>query len=183
MGGETGSLALLGACLLWLIGDNGLETVTIVLAHKYTDQTLPRTPSEDRFASPRDPSRLRGYDAVLYATIDKALTAAARSEEEDEDEVFFVVEKPPISVELINVRDFEAPEEGEAPCFNIGSCAHGEWWQRGGSVGYIANIDEFAQILQRHGPVRQSLYTGNEGMETGYIYTSAAIKLGASRDY
>ena len=33
---------------------------------------------------------------------------------------------------------------------------------------------------QRAVPERTSLYTGNEGMESGYIYTSAVIMLGES---
>ena len=38
----------------------------------------------------------------------------------------------------------------------------------------------FAARLKRAEPTRTSLYTGNEGMESGYIYTSAVIKLGES---
>ena len=41
-------------------------------------------------------------------------------------------------------------------------------------------IDEFAARLKRAEPKRTSLYTGNEGMESGYIYTSAVIMLGES---
>ena len=42
------------------------------------------------------------------------------------------------------------------------------------------NRNEFAARLKRAEPKRTSLYTGNEGMESGYIYTSAVIKLSES---
>ena len=42
------------------------------------------------------------------------------------------------------------------------------------------NMASTAPAANRPVPERTSLYTGNEGMESGYIYTSAVIKLGES---
>ena len=42
------------------------------------------------------------------------------------------------------------------------------------------DVARVSETLKRAVPERTSLYTGNEGMESGYIYTSAVIKLDES---
>ena len=83
--------------------------------------------------------------------------------------------------ELIKIRDFVPPRDGEAPKFWVGDINtwDGNWSGRGQRTRFV-NPEEFAETLKRAVPERTSLYTGNEGMESGYIYTSAVIKLGES---
>ncbi len=85
---------------------------------------------------------------------------------------------PQIRIEFINIRDYRAPRDGEAPKFHIGEVHDGEWWERR-CAPVIVNRDGLAELLRRSDPTRTSLYTGNEGFTAGYIYKSAVITLGA----
>ena len=129
----------------------------------------------------RDPARLRGRDAVLYATLDKALRAYCGpnpGDDDFDDEIWCFTPRPPLRVELIKIRDFKSPRGGEAPEFWVGEIWDGQWTGRRRPA--FVNRNEFAARLKRAEPTRTSLYTGNEGMESGYIYTSAVIMLGES---
>ena len=128
----------------------------------------------------RDPARLRGRDAVLYATLDKALRAycGPNPGDDDFDDEMCYCPRPPLRVELIKIRDFKSPRGGEAPEFWVGEIWDGQWTGRRHPA--FVNRNEFAARLKRAVPERTSLYTGNEGMESGYIYTSAVIMLGES---
>ena len=214
--GEVGTLKLLGAALNWahtFYTDSGDGiTLTFALAHQYTETTLPtiqKTDDHDRRFSTRDPARLRGRDAVLFATLKKALSAFCGPNQNDSDfesdaeeveelgpsdrwigewrinykglRFEYYGKKPPLIVELINIRDFRPPRGGARPRFDVGHMSDGEWWQEDGGYRHqrlFVNRDEFVEQLKREYPERTSIYTGNEGMEPGYIYTSAVITLG-----
>ena len=186
--GEIGSLTLLGVALRWATLRYEDEfNFAFALEHKYTDNTLPvvtkRDPWRDDEYRTRDPARLRGRDAVLYATLEQALRAFcgpqpgddAFDSDDDHDERHAM---PQIRIEFINIRDYRAPRDGEAPKFHIGEVHDGEWWERR-SAPVIVNRDGLAELLRRSDPTRTSLYTGNEGFTAGYIYKSAVITLGA----
>jgi len=190
--GEGGTLKLLGNALNWAYHryeDEGI-VLTFALAHKYTENTLPpteMTDDHDRQFRTRDPTRLRGRDAVLFATLKKALSACCgphpndsdfESDAEDVDDITYVC-KPPLVVELINIRDFTPPRGSAQPRFDIGAINDGEWWEEGSGMYHaerlFVNRDEFVEQLKREYPERTGIYTGNEGMTSGYIYTSAVI--------
>ena len=120
---------------------------------------------------------------MLYATLDKALRAycGPNPGDDDFDDEMCYMPRPPLRVELIKIRDFVPPRDGEAPKFWVGDINtwDGNWSGRGQHTRFV-NRDEFAETLKHAVPERTSLYTGNEGMESGYIYTSAVIKLGES---
>ena len=184
-------IGILGAALNWTVRRFGrptnrfdrTKTFAFALAHKYTENTLPNiraTDEDDREIWTRDPARLRGRDAVLYATLDKALRAycGPNPGDDDFDDEMCYCPRPPLRVELIKIRDFKSPRGGEAPEFWVGEIWDGQWTGRRRPA--FVNRNEFAARLKRAEPTRTSLYTGNEGMESGYIYTSAVIMLGES---
>lgn len=197
--GETGSVLLLAASLGWC-----LERVTsgsgiiVALTHKYTENTLPYVQKRDPYQPgyfKRDPSHLRGEDAIVYATLVAAVNRLVErggfdsdgecddSADGDGDGDADYPGKLPICIDLVSVRDFEEGEGGKQQRFNFGEICEGEWCHFGRDITLL-NPDDFTRILKRTDPTYTRLYTGNEGMEAGYIYTSAVIKIGSvNEDY
>ena len=161
--GEAGSLTILGAALNWTARTFNRPTtrferttpLAFALAHKYTENTLPNVRAEDEEGNEiwtRDPARLRGRDAVLYATLDKALRAycGPNPGDDDFDDEMCYMPRPPLRVELIKIRDFVPPRDGEAPKFWVGDINtwDGNWSGRGQRTRFV-NPDEFAETLKR----------------------------------
>ena len=130
----------------------------------------------------RDPARLEGRDAVLYATLEQALrafSARRRPREFDSDDDHDQRhEMPQIRIEFINIRDYRAPRTARRRSFTSAKF-DGEWWERR-CAPVIVNRDGLAVLLRRSDPTRTSLCTGNEGFTAGYIYKSAVITLGGT---
>ena len=179
---DESCVMLLGSLLRFLSQIAEWMSVTYALEHEYTTQTL-------------RPEGLHGNDAMMLTMLTKALTPVSPASPDDgnddndndydtESDIYAMV--PVVSLELLQIRDFFKPKEGKEPVFNVGRLEDQEWYSQeqcmememGGFSGFV-NKTLLVQRLAASTPDGFEIYTGNEGMETGYVYTPAVIKIEA----